>query len=104
MLETYGMKECKPVYTVGVGPELSINQGEGNLSIKTHAQRYQSLVGSVMYLAHVSRYDILYSVNHISRALANPSKAHISWGQRIYSGTSPAASTSTSPTKEGAAS
>ena len=103
VLETNGMGECKPVYTVGVGPELSINQGEGNPLTKADAQRYQSNVDSVMYLAQVSRYDILYSVNQLVRAMLNPSKAPT--GQlSIYSGTSPAASISTSSTKREASS
>ncbi|MEP6358629.1 MAG: hypothetical protein ABJ084_06150 [Halioglobus sp.] len=31
VLETYGMEECKPLYTIGVGPERSINRGERKL-------------------------------------------------------------------------
>ena len=53
ILETYGKRECKPVYTTGVGRELSINRREGNLLTKADAQRYQSIVGSVMYLAQI---------------------------------------------------
>lgn len=38
IVETYGMRECNPVYTAGVGPELSINQGEANLSPRASLQ------------------------------------------------------------------
>ena len=48
ILETYGMGECKPVYTVGVGSALSINQGEGSRLAKADAQRNQSIIGGVM--------------------------------------------------------
>ena len=65
------------MYKIGVGPELSINQGEGNLLTKPDTQHYQSVVGSAMYLAQVSRYDILYGVNQLTRAMSNASKAHI---------------------------
>ena len=75
--EMYGMGECKPMYMIGVGPELSMNQGEGNLLTKADTQWYQSIVGVVMYLAHVSRYDILYGVHQLARAMSNPSKAHM---------------------------
>lgn len=37
-LEMHDMGECKPVYTVGVRPAPSMNQGEGNLLTKAGAQ------------------------------------------------------------------
>ena len=79
----YGMGERKPVYTIGVGPELSINQGERNLLTNVDTQRYQSIVCSVMFLADVSRYDIFYSVNQLARAMSNPSKAHMGAAKRL---------------------
>ena len=36
-LETYGIGECKPIYTIEVGPELSTNQEEGKLLTKADA-------------------------------------------------------------------
>ena len=77
------MGECKPVYKIGVGPGLSIRQEEGNLLTKADTQRYQSIAGSVMYLAEVSRYDIIYCVNHLARAMSNPSKAHMGAAKRL---------------------
>lgn len=68
------MEECKPVYMVGVGPELSINQGEGKLLSKADTQQYQSIVGGVMYLAQVSGCDIFYGVKQLARAMSTPSK------------------------------
>ena len=79
----YGMGERKPVYTIGVGPELSINQGERNLLTNVDTQRYQSIVCSVMFLADVSRYDIFHSVNQLARAMSNPSKAHMGAAKRL---------------------
>ena len=35
------------------------------------------IIGSVIYLAQISRYDILYSSNQPARATSNPSKAHM---------------------------
>ena len=83
VLETCGMGECKAVYTIGVGPELSINQGEGDFLSKADTLRYQSIVGSVMYLAQESRYDILYGVNQLARAMSNPSKARMGAGKHL---------------------
>ena len=36
-----------------------------------------------MYLAHVSRYDIFYSVNQIPRAMSNPSKVHMGAAEHL---------------------
>ena len=66
VLEMYGLGECKPVYTIGVGPKLSINQGGGNLLTKADTQRYQSIFGSAMYLTRVRLFyvrDILQEGN-----------------------------------------
>lgn len=60
------------MHTIEVGTELSINQGEGNLFMEENTQRYQPIAGSVMYLAQVIRYDILYGVNQLARAMSNP--------------------------------
>ena len=59
VLRMYGMRDCKPMYTIEVAPDVPINQVEGNPLTNADTQRYQSIVGSVMYLAQVSRYDIL---------------------------------------------
>ena len=40
-------------------------------------QRYQAIVGSVMYLAQVTRYDIMYACSQLARALSKPSKVHM---------------------------
>ena len=77
------MGECKPMYTIVVGPELSINQGEGNLLTKADTQGYQSIVGIVMYLAHVSRYDIFSGVHQLARAMSNTSKAHMGAAKNV---------------------
>ena len=36
-----------------------------------------------MYLAQVSRYDILYAVNQLARGMYKPSKAHIGAAQHL---------------------
>ena len=65
------------MYTIGVGPALSIRQGEGNVLTEEDTQRRKSIVGSVMYLTQISRYDIRCSVNQLARAMSNPSKSHM---------------------------
>lgn len=54
-LELYGMADCNPAYTPGVGIELSLDRPEETLLNKGDKKRFQAFTGSVMYpgqLAH----------------------------------------------------
>ena len=82
LLERYGMASCNSTYAPGVGKELSLDQPEERLlrrknSVSRKKQRFQAITGSVMHLGQVTRYDILYAVNQLARAMSKPSKAHM---------------------------
>ena len=59
LLERYGMASYNSAYTPGVGKELSLDQPEGKLQSQEEKQRFQAITGSVMYLGHVTRYDLI---------------------------------------------
>ena len=44
---------------------------------KGDTQRYEAIVGSVMFLAKVTRYDIMYAWSQLPRALSKPSEVHM---------------------------
>ena len=76
-IQRYGMEDCNFKYTPGVvGPELSLNQLEEKL-LNEEKRRYQGTTGAVIYLAQITRYDILYAINHLARTMSKPAKAHI---------------------------
>ena len=77
VVQRYGMKGCNPVYTPGVGPELSLSQPEEKLLNEEEKRRYQAITGAVMYLAQLTRYDILYADTQLARAMSKPAKAHM---------------------------
>ena len=77
ILERYIMTNCNVAFTLGVGPEISLDQLADRLLDEQEKQRYQSIDGSLMYLAQVSRYDILFAVNQLAKAMSKPSKAHM---------------------------
>ena len=79
LLERYGMASCNSTYTPGVGKELSLDQAEEKLLGKEEKQRFQAITGSVMYLRRMTRYDILYAVNQLTRAMVNRPK--LTWRQ-----------------------
>ena len=56
---------------------MSLNQPEEKLLNEEEKQRYQIITGAVIYLAQVARYDILYAVNQLARAMSKPAKAHM---------------------------
>ena len=64
IVQCYGMKDCNPAYTPGIGPKLSLNQLE--------KQRYQ-----------VTRYGILYVVNQLARVISTPVKTTMGAAQDL---------------------
>ena len=83
VVQRYGMESCNPAYTPEIGPELSLNQPDEKLLNEEEKQRYQAITGAVMYLAQVTRYDILYAVNQLARTMSKPAKAHMGAAKRL---------------------
>ena len=71
------MANCEPAGTPGFGSELSTKHLEEMLLSKEETQRCQAISGSVMYLAQILKYDIMYSSGQITRALWRPAKVHM---------------------------
>ena len=68
-----GVSQTPGAYSSGVESELSLNQPEEKLLNEEEKQRYQAITRAVMYLAQVTRYDILYAVNQLARAMSRES-------------------------------
>ena len=66
-----------------MGKELSLDQPEKRILRKEEKQRFQAITGSVMYLGQVTRYEILYAVNQLARAMSKPSKAHMAAAKNL---------------------
>ena len=77
ILDRLGMGSCNPLSTPGSGSELSVEQPEGTLLNAEDKQRYQTIAGSVAYLAQMTRYDIMYSTSQLARAMSIPAKIHM---------------------------
>ena len=71
------MENCKPSSIPGTGLELSTEQPAETLLNTDQTQRYQAITGSVMYLAQITRYDVMYAICQLARAMSKPSKAHM---------------------------
>ena len=56
---------------------MSLNQPVEKLLNEEEKRRYEAIIGGVMYLAQVTRYDILYAVNQLARVTSKPVKSHM---------------------------
>ena len=77
ILERFGMSDCKPTSTPGYGSAISNNQPEDTRLNEKKTRKYQGIVGSLMYIAQVLRYDIMYATGQLARPMAKPSKVHM---------------------------
>ena len=71
------MSDCKPTSTPGYGSEISNNKPEDTLLNQEKTRKYQGIVGSLMYIAQVLKYDIMYATGQLVRPMAKPSKVHM---------------------------
>ncbi len=75
------MEDCKPVSTpVSVGQQLIQAKDGEELVDQT---RYQSLIGSLMYLSICTRPDITYSVSNLARFSQHPTREHWTGVKRL---------------------
>lgn len=83
ILERFNMLDCKPVYTpmeVNVKLQKDCECHRENIYDKVP---YQEAVGSLLYLSQVTRPDIAYAVNVVSRFNNQPRECHWSAVKRI---------------------
>lgn len=73
ILEQYGMENCK---TLSVPLEAGYQVSCDDSCEKVGTTEYQSLVGTLMYLAISTRPDILHSVSKMAQRNADPRKEH----------------------------
>ena len=77
IVQRHEIRGCNPASTPGVGPERTLDQPKETLLNEQGKRRYQSITGATMYLVEVCRYDILYTVKQLARAMPTPSKANM---------------------------
>jgi hypothetical protein len=81
MLERFSMNDCKP-YSTPL-PE-TIETGTPQALMKyDNIIRYQQIVGSLNYLATMTRPDITYAVNILARKMTQPTLLYYNYAKRI---------------------
>ena len=82
ILYKHNMEDCNhPVSTPG--PEIFINQPEDKLLKGARIKEYQAFIEALQYLAQISRYDICYAANQLSRVCHKPSIIHMGAAKRV---------------------
>ena len=77
IVERFGMQNANAAHTPGYGPELSAEQPEDKLLGAEVTKLYQSITGSLLYLAQCTRYDLCYAVDQLTRACSKPAEIHM---------------------------
>ena len=73
LLQETGMSGCQPVNTpIEEGLELCVEPNQ----VSTDKERYQRLVGRLMYLAY-TRPDLVYGLSIVSKYMHNPGEQHM---------------------------
>lgn len=81
ILQRYGMQDSKPISTP-VNPDIKLVASEEADDV-CNQQRYQAVVGSLLYLSTKTRPDIAYAVSCVARFCARPTKEHWTAVKRI---------------------
>ncbi|XP_059217634.1 uncharacterized protein LOC131994774 [Stomoxys calcitrans] len=79
VLYRFEMNECNPISTpIDTNQKLSVSMCPKNENERREMSKvpYMQAIGSLLYAAQVSRPDITYAVNILSRFSTNPGRAH----------------------------
>ena len=79
VLDRFGIADCRPSHT----PAEKFISPDGDADKVPDVKLYMQLVGSLLYAAIVSRPDISYAVNRLSRFMQSPAPEHFAAGKRV---------------------
>jgi len=74
LVKKFGMQDCKPVSTP-IDPSTQLEAASSE-DLPVDQEKYQSVIGSLMYLSVSTRPDISFAVGNLARFSAKPTKAH----------------------------
>ena len=80
LLKTFGMDSCNPVTTPSA-VDVKLVKSDGSRSVDP--VKYQSIIGSLLYLAMATRPDIAHSVGVLSKFNSCPSETHLTAAKRV---------------------
>lgn len=81
ILSKFGFEECYPVATP-IEPGMLTEDKKNDKILKN--MPYREAIGSLLYLSTISRPDISFAVNYLSRQVSNPKFRHWKMIERIF--------------------
>ena len=78
-----GLRCVVEVSTPGYGAEISTNQPQDQILGSTDKKIYQSMTGSILYLAQCTRFDLSYAALQLSKACSNPAQVNMTAAKHV---------------------
>ena len=78
------MEKSNAVHTPGTPNQLVDEESDETLLEPPEKKNYQAMVGSLIFLAQSTRFDIAYSVSQVARHMSSPSTHHLIAVKRIF--------------------
>ncbi|CAM9822775.1 unnamed protein product [Sphacelaria rigidula] len=76
MLKKFGMESSNPVHTPGTPTHLVGDASEDTFLELSEKTKYQAMVGSLIFLAQSTRFDIAFRVSQVASHMSSPSSQH----------------------------
>ncbi|CAM9476172.1 unnamed protein product, partial [Sphacelaria rigidula] len=84
LLLKFGMDSSNPVHTPGTPGQLFEDTPEDNFLGLSERTKYQPMVGSLIFLAQSTRFDIAFSVSQVARRMGKPNIHHLTPVKRVF--------------------
>ncbi|CAM9565243.1 unnamed protein product [Sphacelaria rigidula] len=84
MLKKFSMESSNPVHTPGTPTQLVDDVPEDTFPEPSEKTKYQATVGSLIFLAQSTRFDIALSVSQVARHMSSPSSQNLEAVKRIF--------------------
>ncbi|CAM9889682.1 unnamed protein product [Sphacelaria rigidula] len=84
LLLKFGMESSNPVHTPGTPDQLIEDTPEDNFPEQSEKTRYQAMVGSLIFLAQSTRFDIAFSISQVARHMGKPNIHHLAAVKRVF--------------------
>ena len=79
-VETFGLKDAKRVLKL---PPVETIKYDGTVLNEAQTKYYRSLVGSLLYICNITRPDICFAVNFLSRFMQSPTVQHWNYAKQV---------------------
>lgn len=79
----FGIKTLFFMAMPGLDSGLPMERTVATLLNKEDTQRYQAMTGTILCVAQITRYDVIFPANQLARAMSKPAKVPMGASKRI---------------------